>query len=105
MEMTTANHVDRARKEGVLLGVPLGDLGWFQSLLMGTALGFAAFFLVTFLSIIALLFYSTAGHHTVDFAWSYKRAGLPAGLVVAVLALGFLAVQWSRRMANRGRQR
>ena len=100
--MPSANHVERARKEGVLLGVPLGDLGWFQSLLMGSALGFAAFFLATFVSIVALLVYSTAGHHTVDFAWSYKRVGLPVGLVVGVLALGYLAVQYSRRLARKG---
>src|ERR1700677_4086911 len=31
----------RAFGSGYLLGVPLGDLGWFSSLLMGVALGFA----------------------------------------------------------------
>ena len=100
--MPSANHVERARKEGVLLGVPLGDLGWFQSLLMGFALGFAVFFLATFVSILALLVYSTAGHHAVDFSWSYKRVGLPAGLVAGVLALGFLGVQYARRLARKG---
>ncbi|HVG27246.1 MAG TPA: hypothetical protein VM865_06550 [Acidobacteriaceae bacterium] len=99
--MASSNHVDRARREGVLLGIPLGDLGWFQSLLMGTAAGFAAFFATTFLSIIALLVYSGATHHTVDFAWSYKRVGFPVGLAVLVFSLGFLAVQWARRMRRK----
>ena len=56
--MASFNDVARARREGVLLGIPLGDLGWFQSLLMGTAAGFAAFFGVTFVSIISLLVYA-----------------------------------------------
>ena len=99
--MASANHVDRARKEGVLLGVPLGDLGWFQSLLMGVALGFAAFFLATFCSIVGLLVYATAAHHAVDYSWSYKRVGLPAGLAVGVLALAYLAVQYGRRLARK----
>lgn len=101
--MASANHIERARSEGVLLGIPLGDLGWFQSLLMGLALGFATFFLATFCAIVALLFYSAGGHHLVDFSWSYKRVGLPAGLVVGVSALAFLGVQWSRRMVRKGR--
>ncbi len=103
--MATANHVERARNEGVLLGVPLGDLGWFQSLLMGVALGFAAFFLATFCAIVGLLFYSAGGKHLVDFSWSYKRVGLPAGVVVGGLALSYLAVQYGRRMVRRGRVR
>lgn len=100
--MATANHVERARNEGVLLGVPLGDLGWFQSLVMGFALGFAAFFLATFCSILALLAYA-AGGHAVDYSWSYKRVGLPVGGITGVLALGYLAVQYARRLARRGR--
>ncbi len=84
-----------------MLGIPLGDLGWFQSLLMGTAAGFAAFFGVTFVSIISLLIYATASHHAVDYAIAYKRIGFPAGLFVLVLALGFLAVQYARQLKRK----
>lgn len=97
------NDVERARREGVLFGIPLGDLGWFQSLLMGLATGFAAFFAATFCAIMALLIYIAATHRTVDFAIAYKRIGLPIGLVVGAVALTYLGVQWSRRMARRGR--
>lgn len=101
--MASFNDVERARREGVLLGIPLGDLGWFQSILMGVATGFAAFFAATFCAIMTLLFYFTVTHHTVDFAIAYKRVGFPIGLVAGTAALVFLAIQWSRRMARRGR--
>ena len=101
--MPSPHHVERARREGTLLGLPLGDLGLFQSLLMGFATGFLAFFLATFLSIIGLLLYSSFGHHTVDFAIAYKRIGLPIGLGVGALALGFLGFQWVRRIVRKGR--
>jgi hypothetical protein len=86
---------------GYLFGVPLGDLGWFTSLLMSFALGFAAFFAATFFAIFAILFYNTATHHAVDFAFTYTRVGLPAGLLVLVLALGYLGTLWVRRKLRR----
>jgi VIT1/CCC1 family predicted Fe2+/Mn2+ transporter len=102
--MATANDVERARRDGVLFGIPMGDLGWFQSLLMGVATGMAAFFLATFLAILGMLIYmaATGGHP--DFALTYRRAGLPVGAVVMVLALGFLGVQWARRMKRKMRK-
>lgn len=103
--MASFNDVERARREGVLLGIPLGDLGWFQSLLMGLATGFAAFFLTTFCAIMSLLVYTETTHHAVDFAWSYRRAGFPVGVVVMALALGYLAFQWVRRMRRRAQRR
>ena len=104
MSMSTANDVARARSEGQLFGIPFGDLGWFQSLLMGVAVGMAAFFATTFLAIIAMLVYmSVTGKHP-DFALTYRLAGLPVGALVMALALGFLGVQWSRRMARKSRK-
>jgi len=104
--MVTQNDVARARRDGVLFGIPLGDLGWFQSLLMGVATGMAAFFLATFLTIFLLLAYimvtgKSAGE--VNFALAYKAVGLPIGAVVMALALGFLGIQWARRMARKRR--
>ena len=99
--MTTANHVERARQEGTVLGIPLGDLGWFQSLLMGLATGFAAFFLTTFVAIIAFLVYGMATHHMPDMALTYKRIGLPVGLTVGAVALGLLGTFYARRMKRK----
>jgi hypothetical protein len=86
---------------GYLFGVPLGDLGWLASLLMSFALGFAAFFAATFCAIICTLFYNTATHHAVDFSLTYKRIGLPVGLLVLVVALGYLGTLWVRRQLRR----
>ena len=103
--MATANHVERARQEGVLLGIPLGDLGWFQSLIMGLATGFAAFFLTTFVSIVALLVYSVAAHRTPEYAITYKLIGFPVGVVVMAAALGYLGVQYAKRLRRKASAR
>jgi hypothetical protein len=87
---------------GYLLGVPLGDLGWFTSLLMSFALGFAAFFAATFCAIVAILFYNTATHHAVDFALTYTRVGLPVGMLVLLVALLYLGTLWIRRQLRKG---
>ncbi len=87
---------------GTLFGVPFGDLGWFASLLMGVASGFLAFFAATFCAIVFILVYNTAAHGSIDFALSYRRVGLPIGLVVMALALGTLGTLWLKRILRRG---
>jgi hypothetical protein len=91
----------RTTGAGYLFGVPLGDLGLFTTLLMSFALGFAAFFAATFCAIFAILFYNTVTHHAVDFALTYQRVGLPVGLMVLVVALGYLGTLWVRRQLRR----
>ena len=91
----------RTSGSGYLFGVPLGDLGWFSSLLMSFALGFAAFFAATFFAIFGVLIYNTATHHAVDFALTYKRVGIPVGLLVLVVALGYLGTLWVRRQLRK----
>ena|SRR5438270_313492 len=86
---------------GYLFGIPLGDLGWFASLVMSVALGFAAFFAATFFAIFGVLIYNTATHHAADFALTYKRVGLPVGLLVLVAALGYLGTLWVRRQLRK----
>src|SRR5271156_5176481 len=86
---------------GYLFGVPLGDLGWFTSLLVSFAVGFAAFFASTFFAIVGGLIYNTATHNAVDFALTYKRGGLPVGLVVLALTLGYLGTMWVRRQLRK----
>ena len=91
----------RASGSGYLFGIPLGDLGWFTSLVMSFALGFAAFFSATFFAIFGVLIYNTATHRAVDFALTYKRVGLPVGLLVLVVALGYLGTLWVRRQLRK----
>jgi hypothetical protein len=102
--MESIHDLARARREGVLFGIPLGDLGWFSSLLMGLATGFAAFFLTTFVSIMSLLVYRIASGHNPDFAIAYRDIGFPIGVVVLFAALSYLSVLYARRMRRRHAQ-
>ncbi len=86
---------------GYLFGIPLGDLGWFTSLVMSFALGFVAFFAATFFAIFGVLIYNTVTHRAVDFALTYKRVGVPVGLLVLVVALGYLGTLWVRRQLRK----
>jgi hypothetical protein len=86
---------------GYLFGVPLGDLGWFASLIMSVAVGFLAFFAATFCAIVGVLFYNTATHHAVDFALTYRRVGLPVGVLVLIATMGYLGTLWVRRQLRK----
>jgi len=92
---------DKVSGPGMLFGVPVGDLGWFASLLMGTATGFAAFFAATFAGIVSILIYNSSTHRNVDYSYSYLRVGLPVGVLALVIALSYLGTLWVRRMARR----
>jgi len=81
----------------MLLGIPLGELGLFQTLLMSFATGFAAFFATTFLAIMAMLVYMMATSKHPDFSLTYKEAGLPVGLLVLLVALVYLGSLWVKR--------
>ena len=98
----SAGRRPRTFAEGNFFGIPLSDLGWFTSLIISVAVGFAAFFLTTFVGIVTILLLSASGHRGLDYAWSYRRAGLPAGLVVMALAMVYLGSLWVRRQVRRG---
>jgi hypothetical protein len=95
------SNAPRNTSAGTLFGIPLGDLGWFSSLVVGLALGFLAFFAATFVGIIGILFYNSATHHAVNYALSYREGGLTAGIVVLLAAWGFLGRQWLRRVLRK----
>jgi len=98
----TEDGAGRPQNSGAtLFGAPIGDLGWFASLLIGAAAGVAAFFAATFCGIVGILIYNTATHHTVDFALSYLRGGLIVGPVVLIAAWGYLGTLWVKRIARR----
>ena len=101
MAMTPTTHPALPQRRGLLFGIPVGDLGWFASLLMGTATGFAAFFAATFLGIVSLLIVNTATHRAIDYAYAYKRIGLPVGLLVLAAAYTILGTLWARRQLRR----
>ena len=88
--------------QGKLFGIPLGDLGWFATMLMGTATGFAGFFASTFVGIISILFYNSATHHNVDYAISYRDIGLPVGIIALLAAWAYLVTLRVRRIIRRG---
>jgi hypothetical protein len=88
--------MDRGRS-GRVFGIPLGELGLFTSLLMAFSFGFLVFFATCFVAILSLLFYNSAGHHSVNMADSYRYFALPAGLVALAFALVLLLSLWVRR--------
>ena len=101
-EVSQHGTAHRGTGPGYLFGVPVGDLGWFASLLMGVTVGFMAFFAATFVAIISILLYNGGGHHAVDFSLSYRRVGLPVGLAVMAIALAYLGTLWARRKLSHG---
>ena len=96
-----ATSTPRTFGAGYLFGVPIGDMGWFGSLLIGVASGFMAFFASTFCAIVFILIYNTAAHGNIDFAMSYRRVGFPIGGVVMVVALSYLGMLWAKRILRR----
>jgi hypothetical protein len=81
--------------------VPVGDFGWFATLLIGLASGFMAFFASTFCAILFILIYNAAMHGNIDFALSYRRVGFPIGIIVLVVALSYLGSLWFKRILRR----
>ena len=98
---TPAHAAPRTFGTGYLFGVPIGDMGWFASLLMGVASGFIAFFASTFCAIFFILIFNTLTHGNIDFALSYRRVGFPTGVVVMILALSYLGMLWFKRILRR----
>jgi hypothetical protein len=86
---------------GYLFGVPVKDLGWFASVLMGLAAGFMAFFAGTFLGIVGIALYNSTTHRGMDLALSYKWFGLGAGVTVMVTSLSYLGMLWIRRQLRK----
>ena len=81
---------------GRILGVPLRGFGLLGSLLLAFTLAFFAFFATTCISIFALLLWNLGGHHSVNYADSYRYVGFPAGIIVLALALPFFLILWIR---------
>jgi hypothetical protein len=85
-----------SRSTDSVLGFPLAGFSLFQSMLLSLAAAFFTFFLTTCVAIFSLLVWNGVLHHTIDYADSYRYVGLPAGVLVLVLAVPFFAALWIR---------
>jgi hypothetical protein len=79
-----------------VLGFPIEGFGLFTSLLLSFAVAFFTFFATTCIAIFALLAWNVLGGHKVDFADTYLYVGLPAGLLVLLVALPTFGTLWLR---------
>jgi hypothetical protein len=84
-----------------VLGFPLEGFGLFQSLLLSFASAFFTFFATTCIAIFSLLVWNGILGHSVNYADSYRYVGLPAGLLVLVIALPLFATLWVRAKIRR----
>jgi hypothetical protein len=82
-------------------GIPVGDFGFFTSVLMAFTVGFISFFGFTFLAIFGLMIYNGMGHQ-VDLSASYKYISFPAACVVLAASLIFFGTLWLRRKVSGG---
>jgi hypothetical protein len=86
---------------GKVLGFPLEGFGLFTSLLLSVASAFFTFFATTCIAIFSLLAWNVLGHHTVDYADTYLYVGLPAGVIVLLVALPVFGTLWVRARVRR----
>ena len=80
-----------------LFGIPIGRLGFFQSLIISVAMGFMSFFGLRFLSIIGVAIYKGISGSPITLAIIYKYIAFPASILVLLLSLAFLMALWVRR--------
>ena len=86
----------RHNGEGRIFGFPLEGFSLFQSILLSVASAFLTFFAATCISIFALLAWNVLGGHSVNYADTYRYVGLPAGVIVLLVAFPFFLVLWVR---------
>ncbi len=79
-----------------VFGFPLEGFGLFQSLLLAFATAFLTFFATTCVAIFTLLAWNVLGGHSVSYVDTYRYVGLPAGVLVLVVALPLLLALWLR---------
>ena len=96
MSRTSQIDSNQAARGGRVFGFPLEGFGLFQSLLLAVASAFFTFFFATAVSIFALLGWNLFGHHSVNYADTYRYVGFPAGVIVLVVALPLFLTLWVR---------
>jgi hypothetical protein len=102
MELSASNaHPVGTKKTfaaGYVFGAPVHELGIFASLIMGLAVGFMGFFAATFVGIVVVMISSG---HPADYTISYRLIGLPVGLLLGVVSLGYLGTFWVKRILRK----
>ena len=86
-----------------LFGVPVGDFGFFQTILVSVSLGFMAFFAGTFLSILGVSIYKGITHSPVTLDVSYKYISFPFSILVLLAASTYLMTLWVQRKRREAR--
>lgn len=81
---------------GRVFGFPLRGFGFFTSMLLSFAAAFFTFFASTCIAIFALLAWNLGGHHSVNYADTYRYVGFPAGVIVLAVALPLFLTLWIR---------
>jgi hypothetical protein len=85
-----------------IFGFPLEGFSLFQSLLLAFASAFLAFFSTTCAAIFAVLIWSLFDPHALHRAAdTYLYVGIPAGVLVLVVALPLFLVLWVRAKARK----
>ena len=84
-----------------IFGFPVEGFSLFQSLLIAFASAFLTFFAATCIAIFTLLAWNVIGGHAVSYVDTYEYVGLPAGVLVLVVALPVFLVLWVRAKARR----
>ncbi len=90
-------------KPAKLLGIPVGDFGFFATLLVAASAAMLTFFATTFLSIIGVSIYKGISGSGVSLAVSYKYIAFPTACVVLAVSLVYLMTVWARRKMRQGR--
>lgn len=96
-----AQSVEHGHGGARVLGFPLEGFGFFTSLLLSFAAAFFTFFATTFIAILSLLVWNAGASHKIDFADTYLYVGLPAGILVLLVALPFFGTLWLRAKFRR----
>ncbi len=84
-----------------IFGFPLDGFSLFQSLLLAFASAFLTFFATTCIAIFSLLAWNIVGGHAVSYVDTYMYVGLPAGVLVLVVALPLFLALWVRAKARK----
>ena len=84
-----------------IFGFPLDGFSLFQSLLLAFASAFLTFFATTCIAIFSLLAWNVIGGHSVSYVDTYMYVGLPASVLVLVVALPLFLALWIRAKARK----